>query len=208
MLPAACRSYTADYEEIAAALAAVGAAARAAHQRLTAHPSHFVQLASPDPALVARSIRDLELNARVRAGKRAAGPTPCPPAARLPAPAEAVLLLKLYCAAAVLRQGSKAAGLMVASLRAAVLCRAMPAAPAVPAVQVFDLMGYSPSHWNKINIHVGAVHGGSKAAALQRFAAAVERLSPGCRARLTGAWVLHRAVWGLPWACAWLGCAC
>jgi hypothetical protein len=65
----ACHSHIADYEEIAAALAAVGAAARAVHQRLTAHPSHFVQLASPDPALVARSIRDLELNARVRPGQ-------------------------------------------------------------------------------------------------------------------------------------------
>jgi UV DNA damage repair endonuclease len=56
---------SADYEEIAATLAAVGTAARAARQRLTAHPSHFVQLASPKPELLARSLRHLELNSRV-----------------------------------------------------------------------------------------------------------------------------------------------
>ncbi|EFN54153.1 hypothetical protein CHLNCDRAFT_24929, partial [Chlorella variabilis] len=102
-----------DYEEIAATLAAVGAAARSHHQRLTAHPSHFVQLASPDEALLARSLRHLELNARV-----------------------------------------------------------------------FDLMGYAPSHANKINIHIGATHG-SKQRSLQRFAAAVGRLSDSARLRLT-----------------------
>lgn len=47
------------------ALAAAGAAARAAHQRLTAHPSHFVQLAATEPALLARSIAHLELNSKV-----------------------------------------------------------------------------------------------------------------------------------------------
>jgi UV DNA damage repair endonuclease len=91
-----------------------------------------------------------------------------------------------------------AAGQFGACLTSAVLCLLR---PAVRAVQVFDLMGYRPSHWNKVNIHVGAVHGGSKAAALHRFAAAVERLSPGCRARLTGAWELRCA--GLGWAWAW-----
>ena len=35
--------------------------------------------------------------------------------------------------------------------------------------QVFDLMGYQPSHWNKINIHIGGTYG-DKAAAMQRFA--------------------------------------
>jgi UV DNA damage endonuclease len=102
-----------DYEEIAAALAAAGAAARAAHQRLTAHPSHFVQLAAQEPALLARSIAHLELNSKV-----------------------------------------------------------------------FDLMGYAPSHENKINIHIGTRRG-SKAQSLARFAAGVERLSDACRARLT-----------------------
>lgn len=95
-------------------LAAVGAAARAARQRLTCHPSHYVQLATPDAALRARSMRHLELNARV-----------------------------------------------------------------------FDLMGYAPSHDNKINIHVGG-HYGCKRAALHRFAAALDGLTHSCRARLTG----------------------
>jgi hypothetical protein len=142
----------------------VGAAARAAHQRLTAHPSHFVQLASPDPALLARSIRDLELNARVRPGQRELSSQLLP--------ACALLVLVLFCAA-MLRHDQH--GNWAKWCFPDECC----AVPAVPAVQVFDLMGYPPSHWNKINIHVGAVHGGSKAAALQRFAAAVERLSPG-----------------------------
>ncbi|KAI3435923.1 hypothetical protein D9Q98_001981 [Chlorella vulgaris] len=102
-----------DWEEIAATLAQVGQAARAAQQRLTAHPSHYVQLASPDPALVTRSLRHLELNARV-----------------------------------------------------------------------FDLMGFPPSHTNKINIHVGGTYG-DKRRALKHFVAAVNRLSNSCRARLT-----------------------
>lgn len=63
--------------------------------------------------------------------------------------------------------------------------RPAPSSTPLPC-QVFDLMGYPPSHTNKINIHVGAVHG-SKPRSLARFAAAVERLSDGARARLTGA---------------------
>ena len=39
-------------------------------------------------------------------------------------------------------------------------------------LQVFDLMGYPPSHWNKINIHVGGAYG-DKQAAMQRFAECV-----------------------------------
>ncbi|KAL4426553.1 hypothetical protein ABPG77_008411 [Micractinium sp. CCAP 211/92] len=102
-----------DFPEIAEVLAQVGAAARAARQRLTCHPSHYVQLATPDERLRARSMRHLELNARV-----------------------------------------------------------------------FDLMGYPPSHENKINIHVGG-HYGCKRAALARFAAALDGLSHSCRSRLT-----------------------
>ncbi|GFH30487.1 predicted protein, partial [Haematococcus lacustris] len=50
--------------------------------------------------------------------------------------------------------------------------------------KIFDLMGYEPSHWNKINIHVGGAYG-DKEATLRRFAKVVnERLSPNCKARL------------------------
>ncbi|KAF5843403.1 UV-endonuclease UvdE-domain-containing protein [Dunaliella salina] len=50
---------------------------------------------------------------------------------------------------------------------------------------VFDLMGYEPSAWNKINIHVGGTYG-NKDATLRRFAKVVnERLSNRCKARLT-----------------------
>ncbi len=45
-------------------------------------------------------------------------------------------------------------------------------------------MGYTPSHENKVNIHVGGVYG-DKEATLQRFAANFRRLSPGCQKRLT-----------------------
>jgi UV DNA damage endonuclease len=51
--------------------------------------------------------------------------------------------------------------------------------------EIFDLMGYTPSHWNKINIHVGGVYG-DKQAALQRFAENFKtRLSVGLQKRLT-----------------------
>ena len=50
---------------------------------------------------------------------------------------------------------------------------------------IFDLMGYAPSHWNKINIHVGGVYG-DKGSTMERFAETFhERLSPSLRARLT-----------------------
>ncbi|RYD50722.1 MAG: UV DNA damage repair endonuclease UvsE [Sphingobacteriales bacterium] len=50
--------------------------------------------------------------------------------------------------------------------------------------EVFDLMGLQPSHWNKINIHVGGVYG-DKTAALARFAATYQSLSENLRKRLT-----------------------
>ncbi len=50
--------------------------------------------------------------------------------------------------------------------------------------EVFDLMGLEPSHWNKINIHVGGVYG-DKAAALDRFATNYQSLSGTLRKRLT-----------------------
>ncbi|KAK9844142.1 hypothetical protein WJX81_005743 [Elliptochloris bilobata] len=50
--------------------------------------------------------------------------------------------------------------------------------------QVMDTMGYEPSPWNKINIHVGGVYG-DKVTSLARFAAGFRRLSPACQKRLT-----------------------
>lgn len=51
-------------------------------------------------------------------------------------------------------------------------------------MQILDLMGYSPSHENKINIHVGGTYG-DKEATIKRFAANFCRLSPACQKRLT-----------------------
>lgn len=34
--------------------------------------------------------------------------------------------------------------------------------------EIFDIMGYEPSHWNKINIHIGATYG-DKPSAIDRF---------------------------------------
>lgn len=51
-------------------------------------------------------------------------------------------------------------------------------------VQVMDMMGFEPSHWNKINIHIGGVYG-DKLATLDRFAQNFKRLSANCKARLT-----------------------
>jgi len=50
--------------------------------------------------------------------------------------------------------------------------------------EIFDLMGLAPSHWNKINIHVGGTYG-DKSATLARFAQNFKRLSENLRARLT-----------------------
>lgn len=50
--------------------------------------------------------------------------------------------------------------------------------------EVFDLMGLKPSHWNKINFHVGGTYG-DKNATLARFASNFSLLSENLRARLT-----------------------
>lgn len=50
--------------------------------------------------------------------------------------------------------------------------------------EIFDLMGLVPSHWNKINIHVGGTYG-DKLATLGRFAQNFQLLSQNVRARLT-----------------------
>ena len=49
---------------------------------------------------------------------------------------------------------------------------------------IFDLMGFAPSHYNKINIHVGGAYGEPKVA-LTRFCENFKLLSPNLQARLT-----------------------
>ena len=58
-------------------------------------------------------------------------------------------------------------------------------------LQVLDLMGFEPSHWNKINIHIGGVYG-DKLSTLDRFAQNFQRLSDNCKSRLT----LENDDWG------------
>jgi UV DNA damage endonuclease len=50
--------------------------------------------------------------------------------------------------------------------------------------RLFDLMGLPPSHWNKINIHVGGAYG-DKAESIRRFAENFRRLSNSLQKRLT-----------------------
>ncbi len=50
--------------------------------------------------------------------------------------------------------------------------------------ELFDLMGFTPSHWNKINIHVGGAYG-DKVATKARFSQNFKLLSSNLRARLT-----------------------
>jgi UV DNA damage endonuclease len=50
--------------------------------------------------------------------------------------------------------------------------------------QLFDLMGLEPSHWNKINIHVGGAYG-DKHETLKRFAQNFKKLSSSLQKRLT-----------------------
>lgn len=52
-------------EECAAELAALGARAKAQGLRLSFHPSQYVLLNSPDPALTAKSVADLDAQARL-----------------------------------------------------------------------------------------------------------------------------------------------
>lgn len=50
--------------------------------------------------------------------------------------------------------------------------------------QILDLMGYEPSPWNKINIHIGGVYG-DKDSAIQRWATNFKRLSLNAQKRMT-----------------------
>lgn len=50
--------------------------------------------------------------------------------------------------------------------------------------EVFDLMGLKPSHWNKINIHLGGTYG-DKPGTIDRFCQNFTLLSENLRARLT-----------------------
>ena len=85
----------------------------------------------------------------------------------------------------------------VVFLRRCFLCSMHPHAVSVNPnsksclLQVLDLMGFQPSHWNKINIHIGGVYG-DKLSTLDRFAQNFERLSDNCKARLT----LENDDWG------------
>lgn len=54
-----------EYELICAALSAAGEVARAADQRITNHPSHFIKLASSNENIIDLSIKDLEVQSRV-----------------------------------------------------------------------------------------------------------------------------------------------
>lgn len=50
--------------------------------------------------------------------------------------------------------------------------------------EVFDIMGFSPSFWNKVNIHIGGAYGDKEATA-KRFCSNHQRLSENTRKRLT-----------------------
>lgn len=50
--------------------------------------------------------------------------------------------------------------------------------------QILDWMGFAPSHWNKMVVHIGGVYG-DKIKSLLRFANSFSRLSPSVRDRLT-----------------------
>jgi UV DNA damage endonuclease len=49
--------------------------------------------------------------------------------------------------------------------------------------QIFDEMGFEPSHWNQINIHVNTTQGGKEECA-QRFIKGFNKLDPNTKARL------------------------
>jgi len=51
--------------------------------------------------------------------------------------------------------------------------------------ETMDLMGFLPSHYNKINIHVGGTYGGDFAGTAKRWCKNFARLDEGTKARLT-----------------------
>lgn len=54
-----------DYDAIAIRLQTAGTFARLCDHRITAHPDHFVKLASANPTVVANSIKELELHSHI-----------------------------------------------------------------------------------------------------------------------------------------------
>jgi len=62
---------------------------------------------------------------------------------------------------------------------------------------LMDAMGLARSPYNSINIHIGA-HYSDKAATAERFAAAVDRLSPAVRERLTVENDDKESLWSVP----------
>lgn len=101
-----------DFQEIKAALKAVGDYATEHKHRLTSHPGPYVVLASPNEEVARKSLIELERHS-----------------------------------------------------------------------QIFDLMGFEPSYYNKCNIHIRAVYD-SKIKAMDRFIERFHRLSENCRRRL------------------------
>ena len=51
--------------------------------------------------------------------------------------------------------------------------------------EMMDLMGFLPSHYNKINIHVGGTYGGDFEGTADRWCTAFNRLDEGTKSRLT-----------------------
>ena len=51
--------------------------------------------------------------------------------------------------------------------------------------EIFDMMGFIPSHYNKINIHVGGTYGGDFEGTAKRWCEAFKRLDANCQRRLT-----------------------
>ena len=54
-----------DYYNILDELQLAGDIAESTNQRITAHPDHFVKIASANPAVVANSVKELELHSRI-----------------------------------------------------------------------------------------------------------------------------------------------
>ena len=49
--------------------------------------------------------------------------------------------------------------------------------------EMLDIMGFEPSHWNKLNIHIGSAQGG-KEQMMKDWASSFKKLSPNCQARI------------------------
>lgn len=120
--------------------------------------SHFVKLGAPDEELAAKSIRELEAHSQVGPGMHIpVRGSACSPGADGTAALHHCLLsggsVQVHGGACELRPAPLSPALPCCTALSCLPKLAVPCIP--PSPQIMDLLGFEPSPWNKINIHIG-----------------------------------------------------